>query len=101
MDNDRRGALFGVQLELLGQTDLDPLRFQKRKELGLILEVGAGGIAKRIAAAMVFLVEPFANLWSIFVRDAELLTHPAVPQLSQAFRSFDAQPMQVQVIAIG
>ena len=51
MDDDGVGGLLRVELELLGQLHADPLRLQQRDDLRPVLQVGAGRVAERVAAA--------------------------------------------------
>ena len=55
-DDGRRGLL-RVELELLAELDPDPLWFQERKELGLVLEVGARRVAEAVPRTPVSLAE--------------------------------------------
>ena len=64
--------LLGVELELLGERDADPGRVDQLEELGLIFEVRAGGIAERIAAAAVVLLEKLLRVRRILAVDAPL-----------------------------
>ena len=56
-DDDRARALLGFELELLGELHADSVQLEEVVELGLVVEVGAGGIAPRVARAPVLLAE--------------------------------------------
>ena len=53
VQHQRVGRLLGVQLELLGQLDADPLRLEQVDQLRAVLEVGAGAVAEREPRAAV------------------------------------------------
>ena len=55
VDDERVGRLLGVQLQLLGQLDADPLRLQQLDQLGAVLQVRAGRVAEGVARTAVAL----------------------------------------------
>jgi hypothetical protein len=46
------GALFGDDVALFGQRDADAVGLEELEELRLLFEVGTGGIAEIVAAAL-------------------------------------------------
>lgn len=55
------GALLRDELVFFREGDVDARGVEQIEELGLVRKVRARGVAEGVAAAMVFLVEPFAN----------------------------------------
>src|SRR5690348_13772214 len=56
-DDDRRGRLLGLELEFLGELDADTVDLEQVHQHRLVLEVGARGVAPRVARAAVLLPE--------------------------------------------
>ena len=48
---------------------------QQREQLGLVFEVGTGGIAKRIARAAILLMEEVADVRGVVAGDSQLLAN--------------------------
>src|SRR5919109_1198154 len=82
VDDDRRGALLRYELERLGQRDADLLGRQNREELGVLLQVGAGRVAPRVALALL-------------AREPKPLPDDPVGIFGQRLRQRDAQTVDV------
>src|SRR5580704_19268978 len=83
--------LLGLHLEPLAHRDADAVPSQKLNNLGVIIEIGAGGIPPRIAAAPVLLAEQPGQRGPVLVGVAELLADAPVPVLGRRFGHLDAQ----------
>ena len=76
VDYQGGGSLFGFELEVLGERYADPLRFEQRPELNLILQPRAGGVAEAVARTLVTLFEQLLRSLAVVVRDAQLDPYP-------------------------
>src|ERR1700761_1821822 len=101
MDDDRVGGLLGVQLHLLGQLDADAPRLEQPGDLGPVGPVGAGGIADRVARALVLDAEEAVEVRRVLARDAQFSAHPRVPVLGEGLGELHRQAVQLQVLAVG
>src|SRR5262245_31043794 len=99
-DDDRRGALLGDEVELLGERHADVLDVEELRHLGLVLEVGARRVAPRVARPAVLLTEEAGERRAVLVGEAPLLTDAAVPELGERLRHLDRQPVQEQVVLV-
>ena len=90
VDDDGGGGLFRHQLVFLRETDADPLGVEERKQLRLIVQVGAGGGPERVPAPTVFLVEPLADFRVILPLNLEFLPDAAMPVFGERFGGLDA-----------
>jgi len=61
VEDDGGRGLLRFQQELLGQRDADTLRADEFEQTGLVVEVGACRVAKRIAATAVVPLEELAD----------------------------------------
>ena len=100
MRHDRVGRLLGHQHEILAEAHANLFRPQELYYERSIFQVRAGGISEAVAAAAILLLEDFANRGIIFAGEAQLLTHPLVPQLSKRLGRFNAEPMEIQVFLV-
>src|SRR6266511_5714365 len=80
-DDDRRGALLGHEVELLGEGDADALDVEQVRHLRLVLEVGARRVPPRVARPPVLLAEQPRQRRAVLVGEPPLLPDAAVPQL--------------------
>jgi len=72
VDDDGVGALFGFEEVALGEVDADVFfGLEEAEDLGLIFEVGAGGVAEGVAGAAILLMEEVADAGRVFGCDAE------------------------------
>ena len=69
-------------------------------ELGLVLEVGAGRVAPRVARAAVLLAEETGDRGAVLVGEAPLLTDAVVPQLGERFGHLHREPVAEQVLLV-
>ena len=69
-------------------------------ELGLVLEVGARGVAPRVARAAVLLAEQPGERRAVLVGEAPLLADAAVPQLGERLGHLDREPVGEQVLLV-
>ena len=84
MDHDRRGRLFGLELEGFRQADADVLlRIEQGEQLSLVFEVRTRRIAERIPRPAVLLVEEVTDARGIFAGDAEVFAHGLVMKLGE------------------
>ena len=67
---------------------------------GVVLEVGAGRVAPRVAAAAVLLAEQAAERRAVLVGEAPLLADAVVPLLGQRLGHLDAEAVQQQVLLV-
>ena len=102
-DDDRRGALLGFELELLGELHADAVELEQVVELRLVLEVGARGVAPRVPRPAVLLAEQAGDGGAVLVGEAPLLADAVVPQLGERFGHLDREPVaeQVLLVAVG
>src|SRR5688500_14132452 len=100
MGYDRAGRLLRLEHELLGEGDADPLRTEEREELLLVVEVRAGRIAERVAAAAIALREEPADVRRVVAGDPELDTNRTVPIFRQRLGRFDREAAQVEIAAV-
>ena len=70
MQHDRARALFRVQLPLIADRDADPLGVQQPQQRRLVLQLGAGGIAERIAPAAIALAEHLIEVAVVLAGEA-------------------------------
>ena len=99
-DDDRRGALLGLELELLGELHADPVQLEQLVELGLVLEVGAGRVAPRVARAAVLLAEQPGERRAVLVGEAPLLADAVVPQLGERLGHLDREAVAEEVLLV-
>src|SRR5207248_11680631 len=80
-----RGRLLGLVLPfgLFADGHADAIRLQELGDLGVVLEVGAGGIAPRVPSAAVLLAEQAGERGPVLGREAPLLADAVVPVLGQ------------------
>lgn len=72
MDNYAVGALLRLKVEALGEMHADVFfGLEEAEDLGLIFEVGAGGVAEGVAGAAILLMEEVADAGRVFGCDAE------------------------------
>ena len=102
-DDDRRGALLGLELELLGELHADAVQLEQVVELGLVLEVGARRVAPRVARPAVLLAEQPGERRAVLVGEAPLLADAAVPQLGERLGHLDREAVgeEVVLVAVG
>ena len=62
MNDERARGLFRIELKLLRETDIDPIRREKVENLFLILKVRAGGIAEAVTRTLISLGEEFSQI---------------------------------------
>src|SRR5882762_724869 len=79
MDDDRVGGLLRMELHLLRELDANALRLQQAGDLGAVGQVRAGGIADRVARALVLDAEEAVEVRRVLARDAEFLADSRVP----------------------
>src|SRR5215831_17574783 len=99
--DQRVGGLLGDELELLRQHYPDPLRAQQPDQLCPVVQVRAGRVAERVAAAAVADLEDAIQLGRVELGQAKLLAHTAVPVLRQGLGELNRQPVQLQVVPVG
>src|SRR5713101_283670 len=87
MDDDSRSRLLRLKLELFGQFHVDPCRIEQLKQLRLILQIRAGGIAKAEARALIALPEKFIEVLCVAGGNAQFFADAPVPQLGHGLRS--------------
>ena len=73
-----------------------PMRSQLEQlvELRLVVEVGAGGVAPRVARAAVLLAEQAGERRAVLVGEAPLLADAAVPQLGERLGHLDREAVR-------
>src|SRR5690606_7300802 len=78
MADQRRGGLLGLVLEagLLAALQADALAAEQAEHGHVVLEVGAGGVAPRVAAAPVLLAEQAGQRRAVLAGEAPLLADP-------------------------
>ena len=86
--------LLGVELESLAHLDADAVGAEELDHLGVVLEVGAGRVAPRVAATPVLLAEQAGQGGPVLVGEAPLLADPAVPVLGQRLGHLHAQAVR-------
>ncbi len=79
MDDDRRGRLFGVKHEFVGQINIDTLGSKQFKKLGLVFDIRTRRIAKAETRALVSLVKKFGEFGGVISCNAEFLADSLVP----------------------
>ena len=92
--------LLGDEVELLGERHADAVDLEQLGDLRLVVEVGARGVAPRVARAAVLLAEQAGERRAVLVGEAPLLADAAVPQLGERFGHLDRQPVQQQVVLV-
>ena len=95
-----RRALLGLELELLGELHADAVQLEQLVELRLVVEVGARGVAPRVARPAVLLAEEPGERRAVLVGEAPLLADAAVPQLGERLGHLDRQAVQQQVVLV-
>src|SRR5436853_7608298 len=89
--NDGGRGLLRVEEESAGQAHSDILFGMKQgEELGLVFEIGARGIAERIARAAIFLVKEIANVGRVFCANPQFFSHFLVVIFGERFGRFHA-----------
>ena len=83
--DDGAGGLLGLELEarLLVDLDPDPGGVEQVGHPFVVGQVGAGGVAPRVAPAAVLLAEQPGQAGPVLVGEAPLLADPAVPVLGE------------------
>ena len=94
------GGLLGFELEAFAHLHADAARLEELDHLGVVLEVGAGRVAPRVAPAPVLLAEEPGQGGAVLVGEAELLADPAVPVLGQGLGHLDPEPVQEEVVPV-
>ena len=92
--------MFGGDEEGLGETAVDTFRVEEGEEFYLVFEVGAGGVAKGVAAALVAAGEEFADGGRIVDCDAEFLANAFVPEFGEGFGELDAHAVEIKVFGV-
>ena len=79
-----------------------PMRSQLEQlvELHLVVEVGARGVAPRVARAAVLLAEETGERRAVFVGETPLLADPPVPQLGERLGHLHREPVAQQVLRV-
>src|SRR4029078_4226979 len=80
-DHDCGCRLLGYQVEFLGDRDADAVDLEQLRDLHLVVEIGAGGIAPRVARPSILLAEQPRQRRAVLVGEAPLLANAAVPIL--------------------
>src|SRR5699024_9622682 len=85
MGDDGAGRLLGVVLVtgVLAAFEADALTFEQLQDRLVVLEIGAGRIAPRVAPTTVLLAEQTGEGRAVLVSVTHLLTDPAMPQLAE------------------
>ncbi len=78
----------------------DAVDLEQLGDLRLVVEVGARGVAPRVARAAVLLAEQPGERRAVLVGEAPLLADAAVPQLGERFGHLDREPVQQQVVLV-
>ena len=98
MDDEGVGTLFGLEVVALGEADADVLLgLEELKDLGLVFEVGAGGVAEGVARAAVLLVEEVFDVGGVFGVDSKVDAHLFVHVFGEGFGGFDGETVEVEV----
>src|SRR5665213_2670273 len=100
MANDRVGRLFGVELEALGDRDANAFALQELGDLGVVGEVGTGGITPRISSATILLAKESGQRRAIFFNVAEFGANTFVPHLRECFGHLDPEAVQHEVVGV-
>jgi hypothetical protein len=80
--------------------DADAVGVEQLGHRGVVLEVGAGRVAPRVAAAAVLLAEQAGERRAVLVGEAPLLADAVVPQLGERLGHLDAEAVQQQVLLV-
>src|SRR5438477_2941881 len=102
MADERRGGLLGLVLptRFFVALDTDVLGAQQLGDLGVVFEIGAGGIAPRIAPTAILLAEQAGQRRPVHVGEAPLLADAMVPVLGQRLGHLDPQTVQQQIVLV-
>lgn len=84
MHHNRRGTLLGFEQEAGSQAHADVLfRMEQCEEFGLILEVRARRISKRVTRPAIILIKEITNLGRVFGGDASFFAHLFMMELAR------------------
>src|SRR4051794_38394367 len=100
MAQERARGLLRLVLEarLLGALEIDARTVEQLHHLHVVLEVRAGGVAPRVAAASVLLAEEPGEVRPVLAGEAPLLADAAVPQLRERLGHLDTEAVEQQVV---
>ncbi len=76
------------------------VRMQQRKQLCLVLQIRASGIAERVARSAILLVEQVPDVRRVVARHAQFLANHLVREFGQRLRRLHAQPVKVQILGV-
>src|SRR5207244_13319470 len=77
--HDGERALLGLEQVALADGHADAFRAKQLEHLGVVLQVGAGGVAPRVPPAPVLLAEQAGERGAVLAGEAPLLPDAAVP----------------------
>ena len=97
-----RGGLLGLVLEagLLADLEAEAGAVEELPGLLVVLQVRAGRVAARVAAAAVLLAEQAVEVGAVLVGEAPLLADAVVPELGQGLGHLDAEAVEQQVVLV-
>src|SRR5581483_3587314 len=98
--DDGVGGLLGVQLEPLAYFFNDAASTEQLHDFRVVVEVGAGRVAPRVAPTSIRLAEEAGQGRAVLLGDAELLADALVPVLGSGLGHLDAETVQEQVALV-
>src|SRR4051794_31470127 len=95
-------GLLGLVLvaRLLRAVEPDAAAVEQLEHTDVVLEIGTGGIAPRVAAAAVLLAEEPGERGAVLIGEAPLLTDTAMPVLRQRLRHLHTEAVQVEILLV-
>src|ERR1700722_12677794 len=98
--DDGIGRLLGMELKSFAHLHPDPRTVEELVHLGVVLQLGAGGISPRVAATAVLLAEQAGERGTVFMRKTPLFADAVVPVLHQRFGHLSPETVQEQVVGV-
>jgi hypothetical protein len=92
--------LLGVELGFLADGDADAHGAQEVEQLGLVLQVGAGGVAEGISGTSIAMANHFGHGAVVLVAEAELSADARVHVFGHGLGQLDAETEQAEIVAI-
>src|SRR5690348_13320181 len=100
MHDNGGGGLLGVELVFFRERDADVVGAQQCQELALVGEVGAGGVAKGVAAAAIALLQDRFGVAGLVGGEAQFAADALVDVFGEGLGHLDRKAVQVKVVLV-
>src|SRR5689334_10109190 len=94
VEDKRADAGFGIHHETFGELDADFFGLQQFPDAGLVLQIGAGGVAEAVALAAIARSEALRQRHFRRIGETPVFADAAVQPFGAAFGRFDGESLQ-------